>query len=553
MPWSRTGDWVDGCATAFLTLVVVLAGRQLCLDEGAAGAMLASGALLLAILWLRARRPAAGPVVLGLAVAFAAWSAGLIATASIRSVDGRLYFCLFDDAFVSLRYAWNLAHGQGLVWNPGERVEGFTNPLTTLLMALPSALFDRPAAALAVQIFGVATVLALALLSYRLALRLGLQAPVLACLVVLACYPLAYWSILGMETGLVALLLVAATLLAAAEPGEADWRLAVLLGLAVAARPDAMVPALTVLGWRAALRPRGGWRASLAEVAAFGAFPLAILALRWLYYGQLVPNTYVLKVAGVPLSFRLRTGVGAALPYLGWLAPAIALAVVSAREGDRQRRLLLAVWGSSVVATLFVGGDAWPRWRFLCPTLPPLLVLAADGAACVAGRVKRPALAWALAGLVVVAEDASFGREVLLAREPFGVPEVQQQVEAAVRLTRLCTPAASVGVFHAGTVPYYTGLRAVDFLGKTDVQVARRAPNLKGAPGHNKTDLRYSIGERRPDYVEDFRWGPDEAPSDDYQRVGFLWLRRNSPNIRWDLVRADQAAAPPEQRAATSR
>ena len=32
-----------------------------------------------------------------------------------------------DDAFISFRYAANLAHGRGLVWNPGERVEGYTN------------------------------------------------------------------------------------------------------------------------------------------------------------------------------------------------------------------------------------------------------------------------------------------------------------------------------------------------------------------------------------------------------------------------------------------
>ncbi|HVO10800.1 MAG TPA: hypothetical protein VMX54_08650 [Vicinamibacteria bacterium] len=540
------GRLVDGLAAAFLALVLVWAGRQICVDETASGAVLAAAALLLAVVWLRRRRPAPREVVLGLGAAFAVWSSGLIAMSSTRAPDGRLYFCLFDDAFVSLRYGWNLAHGRGLVWNPGERVEGFTNPLTTLLMALPSAVLDRSRAALAVQLLGVATVLAIALLSYRLALRLGLRAPALAYLLVLACYPLAYWSILGMETGLVALLLVAATLVAVGERDGADWRVAVLLGLAVTARPDALVSALAVLGWRALCRRRA-WRAGLAEAALFLAFPAAVLALRWLYYGALVPNTYVLKVAGLPLSFRLRLGTQAVLHYVGWLTPAIALAVASVgRADDRRRRLLLlAVWGSSIAATLFVGGDAWPRWRFLCPTLPMLLLLAADGAAQLARRLRRPALAWVLAGLVIVAQDASFGPEVWLAREAFGIPEVKQQVEVAVLLSRLCTPQASVGVFHAGTVPYYTGLRGIDFLGKTDPHVARAAPNLRGRPGHNKTDLAFSIGARRPDYVEGFRWGADQAPSDDYEPVGPLWLRRGSPNVRWDLVRGGPGATSP--------
>lgn len=52
------------------------------------------------------------------------------------SLGGRLGFTLFDDAMISMRYARNLAEGYGLVWNPGERVEGYTNPLWTLWMAL---------------------------------------------------------------------------------------------------------------------------------------------------------------------------------------------------------------------------------------------------------------------------------------------------------------------------------------------------------------------------------------------------------------------------------
>ena len=42
---------------------------------------------------------------------------------------------LNDDAFISFRYAANLADGQGLVFNQGERVEGFTNFLWVLILA----------------------------------------------------------------------------------------------------------------------------------------------------------------------------------------------------------------------------------------------------------------------------------------------------------------------------------------------------------------------------------------------------------------------------------
>ena len=41
-----------------------------------------------------------------------------------------------DDAWISFRYARNFVEGLGLVFNPGERVEGYTNFSWTLLAAL---------------------------------------------------------------------------------------------------------------------------------------------------------------------------------------------------------------------------------------------------------------------------------------------------------------------------------------------------------------------------------------------------------------------------------
>src|SRR5436305_1204757 len=62
--------------------------------------------------------------------------AGLFIYRTSFVVRGERYFSLFDDAMISMRYARNLAHGYGLVWNPGgERVEGFTNPLWVVYMA----------------------------------------------------------------------------------------------------------------------------------------------------------------------------------------------------------------------------------------------------------------------------------------------------------------------------------------------------------------------------------------------------------------------------------
>ena len=93
---------------------------------------------------------------------FVLWSAAFIYRTSFIAIDGKRYFCLFDDAMISMRYAWNFSHGAGLVWNAGERVQGYTNLLMTLIMSLATLIFDKSAAALAIQILGVGFMLGIA-------------------------------------------------------------------------------------------------------------------------------------------------------------------------------------------------------------------------------------------------------------------------------------------------------------------------------------------------------------------------------------------------------
>jgi arabinofuranosyltransferase len=52
-----------------------------------------------------------------------------------------LHFGLTDDAYITFRYARNVARGAGFVYNEGERVLGTTTPLFTLALALPASVF----------------------------------------------------------------------------------------------------------------------------------------------------------------------------------------------------------------------------------------------------------------------------------------------------------------------------------------------------------------------------------------------------------------------------
>src|SRR2546426_115758 len=64
----------------------------------------------------------------------------------------------YDDAWISLRYAEHLAGGLGWVFNPGERVEGASNPLWVLMLAGCTAL-GWPAMTVAKLVGGLAGLL----------------------------------------------------------------------------------------------------------------------------------------------------------------------------------------------------------------------------------------------------------------------------------------------------------------------------------------------------------------------------------------------------------
>ena len=108
-----------------------------------------------------------------------------------------------EDFLITLRYAENLAHGHGLVFNVGERVLGTTTPLYTLFLAVLARL-GLPVAPLG-KMVNILADAGLCLLIFRLLRGLGEEgAGKIAALCVALCPLQIQWSISGMETSLVA-------------------------------------------------------------------------------------------------------------------------------------------------------------------------------------------------------------------------------------------------------------------------------------------------------------------------------------------------------------
>ena len=76
--------------------------------------------------------------------AISPWIGLLISSLSVLLIQVLVDFQPFDDAYITYRYARNLSHGLGFVYNQGEKVLGTTTPLFTLLLAAIGYL-TRPA------------------------------------------------------------------------------------------------------------------------------------------------------------------------------------------------------------------------------------------------------------------------------------------------------------------------------------------------------------------------------------------------------------------------
>ena len=138
---------------------------------------------------------------------------------SAFTVNGEVFFSLFDDAMISMRYSRNLVDGYGLVWNPGEvPVEGYSSLLWTLWMAALHALRPSPAkASLLVMLSGVGILAVNVVAARRLVREIAPEMPLAVTLAgwFVALDPnLAYWTLRGLEVGLVALEVSVAALLA---------------------------------------------------------------------------------------------------------------------------------------------------------------------------------------------------------------------------------------------------------------------------------------------------------------------------------------------------
>jgi arabinofuranosyltransferase len=381
-----------------------------------------------------------------------------------------------DDAYITMRYARNLADGHGWTYNLGdESGNGATSALYVLVLAALQVVHAGPetnanlVSILAVTLSATAIFV---LLRARVSTAAGLLAAGL--LVWNPWYPLARSMESALLLGLVSLLLALAFL---TRPTNrvAQVSIGVVAGLMLLTRGEAIVMALLVLAYLVVRDRRVPWAAVIGGAAVLGVWAVAA----WALIGSPIPVTLGAKMAqarsgywGSEYAFLTDwTGPIGGLRMWAWfwfLVAGVALAVAGAWRRPQLRWLVGVVAGYGIATYLLVGvvlrvpGYFW----YYSPLVFALVVTGAIGWGWVLSLVRVRGVAIALA-LVAVALVGAQVRE----HSPRGY-QYGSYGDVAAWLKANTDPTTTVGAAEIGVIGFESERPIIDFLGLLDTRSA---------------------------------------------------------------------------------
>jgi hypothetical protein len=445
-----------------------------------------------------------------------------------------------DDAFITFRYAQNLVDGLGPVYNPGERVEGYSSPIWMLGSAAVIALGIDPV--VASKWAGLLCAGALSVAVYVALRATGARSwgAGLATGAVGGSFVLQLWSTSGMETAAYAASFFVALAIASCIGKTVRGALWVSAFLAAASltRPEGLM--FWGIGFLLYL---GGVRTQPRRLLAYALPGLAIashFAFRFAYYGSLFPNTYYAKTGGGPRMWS--QGLDRLTGFLS--EPAIAILMSVAFVGfvmglsKRETRHAAALMGGAalihLVYVVSVGDDGLFKYRFYVPIVGPLAFLVGllFHAPAAVPMSRATPLDRLLAGLGALAifiavplSVSQFHSEALPGLRGGMLQYLEGNIKLGRHLAATRGPDTVIAVPSAGAIPFYSRLPTIDMYGLNDAHIAR-VRFRDGVPGRMmKWDNAYVLSQS-PDVI---------VLNRGYQRSGEPRRRSLAPMDR-DLV-----------------
>ncbi|HEY0006559.1 MAG TPA: hypothetical protein VGB17_17385 [Pyrinomonadaceae bacterium] len=423
-----------------------------------------------------------------------------------------------DDAFISFRYADQFAHGKGLVWNEGERVEGYTNFSWTLLLSLPLRLGRDPV--IFSYLFGLVSFALSLVFTYRLAHQLyqSKDAALLVIILLGTNYTFSCYATGGLETQLQACLFVSAIYLTTRALETGDWSnnrlltLSILLSLALLTRPDSALLLAVILpvALFSLVQSKMARRQKLFGLLSL-ILPMAVLVGGWLawkvsFYGNVLPNTFYAKVS--PSASGILRGIAYFNLFLQsyWLIPFPLIFLFFAPKLLRQPNRALLI--PAVVTLLWlaymisVGGD-FMEFRFLVPVLPLIFTLFGW---LIFVQLKMRRMQMALTALIL-AGSLHHALTFAPVNGVNSIPELSSLCDGWQRVGKALgkeldhNSGLTIATTAAGAVPYYSRLKTVDMFGLNDPWVARHGAYWGDRPGHQRRATLDYLVQRRVNLI----------------------------------------------------
>ncbi|GAK49590.1 hypothetical protein U14_00813 [Candidatus Moduliflexus flocculans] len=314
-----------------------------------------------------------------------------------------------DDANIFFVYAKHLIHGQGFVYNiGGERVEGFSSFLWTLIAAALFGISEQPELALLlinVLLVTLTITLTTNYLDFQIARRQNAQKGwqfsfySLLYMFVLCLSPAYFiWQILTlMDNGLWGAVLTATAITTISYQKQRPILLATLIALLLLTRPEAMLWGLVFIG---ILFFREVYTSNIREGIAAIRLPLltyfvtllALTGFRMVYFGYPLPNTYYAKISP-SIIYNISEGWRYAVGFFD-SAPVVqfSMLILVFSLGLNGQRIFRSVFShdrtfsvkavdlfpivicTGLIIPIITGGDHFNLWRFYQPIYPLLLL-----------------------------------------------------------------------------------------------------------------------------------------------------------------------------------
>ncbi len=420
-----------------------------------------------------------------------------------------------DDAFISFRYAENLANGEGLVFNPNEKVEGYTNFLWTLIASLIIYL-DLP-------LIQTIYLIGLVIYSFSLVVLFKLSQLIfnnkykalIPVIIAGVNFSFSSYATGGLETQLQALLFILAFyLFYLIVQTEFSNGKALLIGtvfsLALLNRLDAALMLATLgLSFIVAMYQKSIPIKKGLVFLSFITLPVIVTLSMWFYwkleyYGDILPNTFYAKAtSGGTLNTLLHGIFYVSLFFIIYALPiafVLVAGIVRRKNIAKQAKSILSLLYPQIILVLIflayiikVGGD-FMEFRFFVPLIPFLaIIIYYIGVKLLS--FKQQVYLFALIFISSFAHKYVFNihwngyggiESISMLQNHIDGNDDNWKNIGLVLEDNFQHADAVIGVSPAGAIPYYSGLYSIDLLGLNDKWIARYGIDYKNIPGHKK-------------------------------------------------------------------